>query len=222
MLFALAAIYPLIGCLPATAQTLSASEDTFITVHPELSGENSNHGPDTFLYMVGDDLSSFATSPLVKFDLSLFSGQTVLGDATFSILVSYASEIGGDRFIDVHQVLTPWTQGSVTWSNFGATPGIQFGTDTAIGPVDSQLLAPADSPLTLEFTIPHSLVQSWIDSPGDNHGILLHMVVGSDVNFDSSELGGFSPTLAFEVVPEPSASFILLGSASLLALRRRR
>jgi PEP-CTERM putative exosortase interaction domain len=222
MPFAFMAIFPLLGCLPATAQTLVASEDTFITTHPELSGENSNHGPDTFLYMVGDNLAPFATSPLVKFDLSLFSGQTVLGDATFSIHVSYASEIGGDRFIDVHEVLAPWTEGSVTWNNFGVTPGFQFGVDAATGPVDSQLLAPGESPITLEFTIPHSLVQSWIDSPENNHGILLHMVSGSDVNFDSSEFGGIAPSLTFEVVPEPSGVLLLLGSAGLLAIRRRR
>jgi len=222
MLFAASAIYSFIGCLPVSAQTLTASEDTFITIHPELSGENSNHGPDTFLYMVGDNLSPYATSPLVKFDLSLFSGQTVQGDATFSIHVSYASEIGGDRFIDIHQVLTPWTQGSVTWNNFGATPGIQFGTDTAASPLDSELLAPGEYPVTLEFTIPHSLVQSWIDSPENNHGILLHMIAGSDVNFDSTELGGIQPSLTFTIVPEPSAALLALGSAALLMRRRRR
>ena len=218
MLFAVPAICSLIGSLPVSAQTLTASEDTFITIHPELSGENSNHGPDTFLYMVGDDLSPYATSPLVKFDLSLFSGMTVVGDAKFSIHASYASDIGGERFIDLYQVLTPWSEGSVTWNNFGSTPGIQFGTDTGASPLDSELLAPGEAPLTLEFTIPHSLIQSWIDSPENNHGILLHMMVGSDVNFDSSEYGGIQPSLTFEVVPEPSAALLLVSAAGVCAL----
>jgi hypothetical protein len=88
--------------------------------------------------------------------------------------------------------------------------------------MDSELLAPADAPLTLQFTIPHALIQSWIDSPGTNHGILLHMVNGSDVNFDSSELGGIQPSLTFTVVPEPSAALLAFGSAALLMRRRRR
>jgi len=80
-----AVLMTLLPWVAASGTTITASADTYITVHPVLGGPNSNHGADSFLSEIGPN--TFQTYPLVRFDLSSFAGQTVMGAADLSLNV---------------------------------------------------------------------------------------------------------------------------------------
>ena len=77
------------------------------------------------------------------------------------------------------------------------------------------------------WTIPAAVVQSWIDSPAANAGLMITKTANVGSHFYLSGIDGpMAPTLSFELgaaapaVPEP-AGLGLVGLA-LLAVRRRR
>lgn len=75
----------------------------------------------------------------------------------------------------------------------------------------------------ITFTIPAAMIQSWIDNPSANAGLLGRQTGSSSWDFRSSQSGTTAqrPTLTFDyVVPEP-ASLCLLSVGGLM-LRRRR
>lgn len=78
----------------------------------------------------------------------------------------------------------------------------------------------------VDLTIPAAMIQSWIDNPNDNAGLLFRSFQSGTARVYSSEIGSDAngvarPTLNFDyVVPEPtSLATLALGS---MLLRRRR
>ncbi len=220
------------GASATAATTISASGDTVISIYNAaiFGGANAAdtvNGDKDFLAAIGDNILSGTarTKSLVQFDLSAYLGQTVTGDATFSIFVGGVAGAGTSRNVAVHEVLIGWSEDTTTWNNFGADVGVDFGTDVEITPVDIVSYTPATQATsdTLNFTVPQAMIQSWIDTPATNQGLLINIQTGPDIYISSKEnTDGNGPTLTFVAIPEPSSSLLVSGTLLLLATRRRR
>src|SRR5208283_5549407 len=99
--------------------TVTASADTFITVHPSLNGPTSTHGADPTLDEIGASSCSEGDCrafPLIKFDLSGLAGQTIVGPASLSLnVVATWNNTTVSQSIKAYQVLVPWNQSTVSW-----------------------------------------------------------------------------------------------------------
>jgi len=127
-------------------------------------------------------------------------------------------------------MLIPWSEFTVTFANLGGTPGAQAGVD-----FDSVILATfgesvgSGSP-QVNFTVPASVIQGWINNPSSNFGFILEPNTVTQINFDFlSREGGAAPILTFSAtappsdVPEPSTGWLAIcGLGTLAALRVRR
>jgi len=220
----------------ATADTVTASQDTYISEHPVLGGANATHGSDTVLFSIyaNGGAPAFRAFPLVEFDLTSYAGKIVSGPATLELYVSGTGIFPqNSRPVSVHEVLISWTDATATYNNFGAASGVQPGTDIGSA-LDTQLVAyPAPGDRYVSWTIPTATVQGWIDDPASNYGLLIFNQVlanRQDLQFSSME-GDNAPRLSLDWwmattgndAPEPSVVALLaLGCIALLTLRRRR
>jgi len=220
----LAAALSFTATLPARAALISnPSGDTYITQHSGLGGPTSNHALDASLRAIGT--STFLSYPLLQFDLSSLAGETVVGNATLSLYVSSGFGLNAPRTVNVYDVLIGWVPTTVTYNTFGASPGVQFGTDVGATAVASQTVGfPGMTPQYVSWTIPGAVIQNWIDNPSQNDGLLVRNLAGSsrDLAFASME-GTHQPELSVEAVPEPGTATAFFGVACLgLAVWRRR
>lgn len=203
--------------LHSRAVTLVPSADTDITQHASLGGPDSNHSSDGSLLAVGT--STFLSYPIFQFDLSSLAGETVTANATFSLYVSSGFGLTSPRTVSLYEVVIGWTPATVTFNSFGASPGVQFGTDVAGAAVDSQTIGTAGmTPEYVSWTVPAADVQNWINNPSLNHGLLIRNLGGAnlDLSFSSVE-GAHQPQLTISV-PEPGAlSLLLLAAVGLSA-----
>ncbi len=115
---------------------------------------------------------------LAKFDVSFFPPQALVQSASVSLAVSQRT---GVATINVHQVLAPWSDSSVTWSNFG-------------GAYDPTLLGSfLNEPGLRTGAISASLVQGWLDGTIANDGVLFEHDAGQLSGALSSEAPGLLP-----------------------------
>ncbi len=218
-------IFFILSVSAATTFT-TASQDTFITIHPGLGGPGSIHGSETSLYSVSDGASpGYDTDPVFRFDLSAYAGATVTGSGTIT-LTSITNVTGSLEYV-LYPALVPWSEAAASWNSFGGFPSSSFftvsaATGTLVGGTGSQVT----------FTISQSMLQSWIDSPGTNYGVLMHGTTNwtssngfSDRQFVSREGGTGAPTLTFATsdAPEPARfAMVAAGLAGAVYFRRRR
>jgi hypothetical protein len=183
--------------------TLSASEDTYITQHWALGGISSIHGNDDYLYEIGATNNGYISTPLVRFDLSAYSGMTVNGDANFQLYLEGGIP-SNTTVVGAYESLSAWDE-NTSW---GTMPGgAPYGSYGSV--LDSRTINySVDGNGYLDWTISGSVIQNWIDNATANYGLMLTTFTStahSDLNFTSSE-GLYAPLLTFEAssVPEPS------------------
>jgi hypothetical protein len=204
----------------AEAENMIAVADTFVTTNGTLGGYTSVHGMDSTIGVIGA-LCAQAT-PLIQFDLSHLTGKQVVGDASLNLrLVSSWNNATCTQVISAYEEHSSWSETTTNWDNLPGpgwwdAPPAPYGV---MGPaiLDSQTVTCSNGqPRDVSWTIPGSVVQSWIDGPADNHGLVLVSLTTpayQDLWFSSRE-GGYAPQLAFSTVPEPS-TIVLAGIAAI-------
>lgn len=175
----------------AVSLSVIATEDTYVSNHPNLGGPNATHGGLTDLYAIGEGAGNsrtYYTIPLSRFDLTGLSGTVSRG----SFNAYYASNYYGvANDVTLRPVLVGWTEAAATYNNFGPVAGVQWGSDT--GEAMSTVTLPGSTTgYYVPWEVTASLVQSWVTTPESNNGVSLVPVdVNStkDVTFKSREAG---------------------------------
>lgn len=180
--------------------SILASADTVVTEHPALGGSSSLHGADSALYAIGSP--GYRSYPLVAFDLSAFAGQSVVGSPRFEFWLQSGFPSGVSRPLSLHAVLIPWDQATTSLATFGGPLDINPGAVGAALSTELIAFSGADTGYR-SWSIPASVVQSWIDNPLANFGILVqnnYVGVEQDLVFESRE-GTYAPRLVFATAP---------------------
>jgi hypothetical protein len=120
------------------------------------SSANTNFGAAP-LAGAGQAFLSDTRQTLLSFDVSAIptTALVVTADITVSVVTSSGTSAGA-----AHQVLAPWSEGSVTWNSFGGAYAGAAVASFAAGVGLRTLAVPA-------------LAQGWVDGSTPNHGIVL-------------------------------------------------
>ena len=244
-IMAIMAMAVVVAGTPAFAALIVQDADFAATVRDDSDNEVDG---TVNLYMVSPTWPDGAASALY-WDLSALSG-TVVGDATLTARVNAigtpavfgAWEIYDDNkdWATSGQRIDYWNRNQtldISPSNPGN--GDPWLDDSGVAAADYSGAINLAAPIaTLDttgvingddvtWTIPAAVVQSWIDTPAGNAGLMLRKTVDVGTHFYlSGILGPMAPNLSFELgaaapaVPEP-AGLGLVGLA-LLAVRKRR
>lgn len=212
--------------LHAALYSLDAGSDTYIFNNRDDAGSrDSVNGSSSTMLSVNISGGSYNYFPLIYWDISSFSGQTVEGDATISLTISSMAG-SGVRTASLVQLPEAFNESTTTFNNYnsGAPDTARIGTATVPGA--SLTFSP---PLgEAVFTVPGSIVQDWIDSPATNFGVGILMpeqnLPGPDVGYYSRDVlnSSLRPTLDFTAVPEPSSAMLSTLAGLVLVTRRRR
>src|SRR5262249_25496567 len=81
--------------------------------------------------------------------------------------------------------------------------------------------------LPVDFTVPSSVIQGWIDNPGTNFGFILEPNTITSIGWDFfSREGGAPPSLTFNSVatnaPEPVTVWLAICGLGMIACQRLR
>jgi len=177
-----------------------------------LSVFPSNNDNSTFLSLYNQ--TGNVQRIYLDFDLTSQAGQTVTGDGVIRLIanptVSGNALLNGQLFL----AAAAWSESTVTWNNQPGATGLALSTTQGNFALND----------SVNWTVPQAVLQSWIDSPLDNHGVVLMSDFGSTLLFRSKEfsLGSSAPRLSFNTVPEPTFSVIPMLLLGWLGMARRR
>jgi len=199
-------------CIPNGAYSdtfainIIVAKDTWIEREPNPTGfnnNNDNHGKDVELHIKKKNDEPRRT--LLQFDLGTQNGN-LISSAKLKLNIKTGEDQG--VIVQTYQLIKPWEEGTgggeyfnnnhndVLWTQAAdndnwTTEGGDYNT-TLLGEIETS------SDGWIETTIPTEIVQSWIDNPATNFGIIL-IATGADnklVRFYSSEgNSGKSPRL---------------------------
>lgn len=165
--------------IPGTGQVLDASIVSD-PANPPLADHNFGAAP---LTITGTVATSVRRS-LMQFDLS----SVPAGATVFSAFVSlFMNESPGGNPIEVHNVLIPWSENTVTWNLLGSSfdPSVAVSIPTAG--------IPPSSSLTADVT---ALVDAWVSGATPNYGVLFDHPAPGKTTFGASEAAlSFRPSL---------------------------
>lgn len=157
--------------------------DTFV----EGNESGLNYGVHTDLHFW--EWNSTATA-LLRFDLSSIPASATIVAAHLEVWTE-GSGVLSEGIIGGYRLLEPWDEGSVDGSSGAAnwehrsqdvpwtTPGARGGSHDAAVLFE---LSPTQANMAYEVDLPADLVQAWIESSADNHGIALYGTVDSGVS----------------------------------------
>lgn len=155
------------------ADVQGVTADTYLSAFEE----SFNHGGHGDLHVHGDGTPQQVS--LLRFDLSALADVTIVG----AQLEMYNYDQTDPGSIDVHVVLEAWTEGGVNMrpavSNWvERQPGLLWaGPGAQAGSHDPEVIttfALTQANVAVSLAIPVGVVQTWVDQPMGNHGLLLH------------------------------------------------
>jgi hypothetical protein len=139
---------------------------------------------------------------LLQFDLTPIPGSALVTSATLDLFQKTRLGTGN---VAIHRALSPWSEGSVTWSSFGG----------AFDPVTIAAFDPAATPVGSSVSIDlTALAAGWVSGVLPNHGILLDQPTTGRTSFGASEasLLHARPKLVVCYAPQSCADGVLNGS----------
>lgn len=242
------------GASNAYVSNYAGTSDTSFNSANDSGGgyNNGNNGGANYIYAT-QTVTWEERRALIGFDLSSLTGQGItVNSATMKLATIYNTSPDNVivTFYPVAAANAGWVQGTngsvvspanageATWNhkahpgtNWAGSPGLSTpGTDYINTAAATGVYNPATADGTyVSFALTPSVVQSWIDTPSDNGGLLL-LTDNDSTNgyyrfaeyYSSEADAGLRPILELNVtaVPEP-ASLAGLGLLGVL-LRRRR
>jgi len=182
--------------------TLNPIGDTRISTMSSDSDVNYEGASTIQLHGGGVDAGLF------QFDLTSIPAGSIIMSATFSIYINSAA---GSPYFEFRKLTTPWISSQATWNDAktgvswttagGDASSIQLGNDDILAAdVSKYLIYPSSSVFV-------SGVQSWVDNPAGNYGIILRREFGDtaqQITFPSTESSINKPILTVEYLPIPT------------------
>ena len=176
----------------------TSSVDTYIAEN------NPNTNYSTAVTLKISDGSEIL-EPIMKWDISSIPGGSTITSATLRLHVTQ----GSGQTYNIYEMKRDWVAGEVDWTRFAVgqpwmSPGAQGGSDrgfTSLGVVNLNDTGFYSIPLN-EAGL--TLVQSWLDTPSTNHGLIIFGGTNeNDFNFDSNEAVTFDfhPELIISYTP---------------------
>ena len=130
---------------------------------------STNYGSDNAL-AIGINNADGALHSLIKFDIGGYFPASA--EVVRAYLTLFVLDRGNELTVWVHPVTAPWIEDEVSWldaSSLGSwdSPGGDFG-ERVMG--SSEIPTPGS---TFDIELAPEVVQSWIQSPGTNLGVIL-------------------------------------------------
>jgi hypothetical protein len=160
------------------SSSYAGTRDTYIS-EPNT---NSNYGTANVLRVDGDAGSGKDLSALLKWDLSSIPAGSLVQSVTLTILVTDKS----NHPYQVYELTRPWVENQATWRVYATASkwsvagakGSQDRKSTVLGTVSASALG--SYTLTLNSS-GVATVQSWVDTPSANNGIIVANTTSADV-----------------------------------------
>ena len=186
------------GPITLTFGERNVAEVNDVTFDTQLSGF-----PGSLGYNWGAAESAWAdASPselrvaLLRFDLTSIPADAIVIDAELSLFTSTLDLAFSNDPANIFEVLEPWDEGDVSgvagtanWND--RMPGVPWTTaGCGVGSRSDVSLASLTAVLTgseYVFALPAELIQRWVSTPTDNHGVVLHTVFEDGTGIATSE-----------------------------------
>jgi hypothetical protein len=225
------------------------------SIYGHANHDDQNYGGYVY-FDINEAANGGPQRGLIRFDLSSMAGH--YQSITSATLTLYAQPQGsgtGDFTISVYQITSAnagWgegtghgstaTTGEATWNNKNAPDGSWAGSaglstagtdyvNTVLGSAEYRYDDPQKTALgaPLTITLSATLIQDWIEHPGQNAGLLLKS--NGTLTTNTGRIKGsedstaeYRPTLVinYAPVPEPMSLGLLAAGGGMMLLRRRR
>ncbi len=187
------------GVPGAVSHLERADADTYVNDAAGSGGPNTPHGSEAALLATNwfnpGAGGSLASWPLIRFDLTHLGYPTINGDGTFRVHLigpgSSSHHFSTPRRVDLYQITSPWNESSATWNT---RPSGSY--------LNSLHIVYQGDNRWVEWTVPQSVLQGWIDHPETNYGLMLVNELPDSFFFDlifaAREYGnGMEPQLSF-------------------------
>jgi hypothetical protein len=157
---------------------------------------------------------------MLWFDLGIFQGQggILASNPAISVQLNWVEQIVALNF-ELHEVLAPWSENSVTWDGFvGADPATL--TNLLLGPSLAVQQLPVEVDSTCTWAFSETVIQNILDGVTTNYGFAILPTGGGNAQIYSRQNPVRAPYLTVDIVPEPLAG--LAAAVLTLGLLRRR
>jgi hypothetical protein len=218
------------GVQPA-ATRIEASDDTAIAQGVPDNMQRRNFSSTSLFPNSGQ-----VSHSLYRFDfggLFLDGGNPAdfdFSSATFNLPFRTTGNGGDEGTIDVHEMLVPWAEATVSWNQFGAG-GPQSGVDYVGTPVtNAAFVGGTTTSVSFDLT---ALANKWLDDQADNHGVILILTSTTGAWADNiapaaseTNLGWFNaaedPHLDIEIaviIDQPDITIVAVGDESAIEIQ---
>ena len=134
-----------------------------------------------------------ARQSLLRFDLSAIPATATVTSAKLNLTAYQSLPLGSSATLRAHRILSPWTEGTVTWGLFNAS---------FYPAVEASAINDRHSPATTTFDLT-ALAQAWVRGSYANHGLLLEQPETTTTNISTSEATNASSRPRLEVCYQP-------------------